>query len=89
MKAIANPIHVEFAVILFAGEIGMSGHVIVRLDWGEGNDRDEKRTLLPGMTARYMPVVGDYLVRLADGYEYVNPRDVFQRKYRKADGDEW
>lgn len=33
------------------------------------------------MTARYWPVAGDYLVREAHGYEYLNPADVFERKY--------
>lgn len=35
-----------------------------------------------GMTARYTPVPGDYLVTQEDGYVYVNPKDVFERKYR-------
>lgn len=34
------------------------------------------------MTARYTPVAGDYLVRQEDGYEYLNPKDVFEHKYR-------
>lgn len=33
------------------------------------------------MTARYWPTAGDYLVRQEDGYEYLNPADVFARKY--------
>lgn len=33
------------------------------------------------MTARYVPVAGDYLVTQEDGYEYLNPKDVFERKY--------
>jgi hypothetical protein len=33
------------------------------------------------MTARYMPVVGDYWVIQSDGYIYLNPKDVFERKY--------
>ena len=39
------------------------------------------------MTARYVPVPGDYVVRQADGYEYLNPKDVFERKYSKIHGD--
>ena len=35
------------------------------------------------MTCRYVPVPGDYLVRQEDGYEYLNPKDVFERKYRE------
>ena len=37
---------------------------------------------LAGMTARYTPVPGDYLVSQEDGYVYFNPKDVFERKYR-------
>ncbi len=33
------------------------------------------------MCARMKPVAGDYLVQQADGYLYLNPADVFQRKY--------
>jgi hypothetical protein len=35
-----------------------------------------------GMLSRYEPVAGDYLVTQEDGYEYFNPKDVFERKYR-------
>lgn len=34
-----------------------------------------------GMTARYVPRVGDYFVRQDDGYLYINPAAVFDRKY--------
>ena len=33
------------------------------------------------MIARYCPQTGDYLVRQEDGYEYINPKAVFERKY--------
>lgn len=39
------------------------------------------------MLARYTPVPGDYLVTQDDGYTYVNPKDVFERKYAKVTGD--
>ena len=39
------------------------------------------------MTARHVPVAGDYLVRQEDGYEYLTPKDVFERKYRSLDAD--
>ena len=35
----------------------------------------------PEMTARMKPVPGDYYVKQADGYVYLNPKDVFERKY--------
>lgn len=34
------------------------------------------------MLARYTPVEGDYLVVQEDGYVYINPKYVFERKYR-------
>ena len=36
------------------------------------------------MIARYVPKTGDYLVTQEDGYIYVNPREVFERKYSQA-----
>lgn len=38
-----------------------------------------------GMLARYTPVPGDYLVTQDDGYQYVNPKEVFERKYSSVD----
>jgi hypothetical protein len=34
------------------------------------------------------PKSGDYLVRQEDGYEYLNPKEVFERKYSLAEGDQ-
>lgn len=34
------------------------------------------------MLSRYTPVEGDYLVVQEDGYVYINPKAVFERKYR-------
>jgi len=33
------------------------------------------------MCARMIPKVGDYWVIQSDGYAYLNPKDVFERKY--------
>lgn len=33
------------------------------------------------MSVRHTPVVGDYIVTQEDGYVYLNPKDVFERKY--------
>jgi hypothetical protein len=38
--------------------------------------------LTPGQIARYEPVPGDYLVTQEDGYAYVNPKALFEHKYR-------
>lgn len=37
------------------------------------------------MIARHNPKPGDYIVEQEDGYVYVSPREVFERKYRPAD----
>jgi hypothetical protein len=38
--------------------------------------------LTPAMISRHFPRVGDYYVIQADDYRYINPVDVFERKYR-------
>lgn len=37
------------------------------------------------MLSRYTPMAGDYLVTQDDGYQYVNPKAVFERKYAAID----
>lgn len=37
------------------------------------------------MVARMEPKVGDYWVIQSDGYIYLNPKDVFERKYSPID----
>lgn len=39
------------------------------------------------MCARMTPTVGDYWVLQSDMYTYLNPKDVFERKYKLV--DEW
>ena len=39
-----------------------------------------------GMTARMNPQVGDYWVVQSDGYVYLNPKDVFEKKYSLVEG---
>lgn len=47
---------------------------------------DESQTILTDeMVARYVPVLGDYFVIQEDGYGYVNPKDVFERKYNQIE----
>lgn len=42
---------------------------------------DSKFHIDAAMCARHTPFAGDYLVTQEDGYVYVNPKDVFERKY--------
>jgi hypothetical protein len=39
----------------------------------------------PQMTARMEPKVGDYWVIQSDGYVYLNPKEVFERKYEPVE----
>lgn len=43
-----------------------------------------ERPITAEQTARMFPVVGDYLVRQPDGYEYLNPKDVFEGKFEEV-----
>lgn len=67
---IANPVRVTALRIT---EVDFSA---LRLEDGSTYHADA------GMLARYKPVPGDYVVAQEDGYIYVNPKDVFERKYR-------
>ena len=80
---IANPVTVNATRILEVTDI---------TDRTEGKDQSSPELMLrledgrnysagSGMTARYVPVPGDYLVTQEDGYQYLNPKDVFERKY--------
>ncbi|MGF7131926.1 hypothetical protein P3T40_003409 [Paraburkholderia sp. EB58] len=55
----------------------------VRLD--EGNGQFSAQHLTNVMLSRYKPVIGDYVVTQEDFYVYVNPKDVFERKYSAID----
>lgn len=76
MKYIANPVEVDAYKILEVQQ--NSEGYLLKLE----NGRDEQANL--GMTARMAPTVGDYWVIQADGYVYLNPKDVFLRKYHPA-----
>lgn len=69
MKYITNPVTVEAYKII---------------------GKEESRLLLEGeidcfptpeMLSRITPKIGDYLVIQEDGYQYLNPKHVFERKY--------
>lgn len=44
----------------------------------------QNRLATSEMQARYIPKAGDYWVIQSDGYEYLNPKEVFERKYRSV-----
>lgn len=83
MKYQANPITVDAFKILNVYPIhddsGALKHYELLLD------KDDKTVIADsGMTARYTPVPGDYLIIQDDGYQYLNPKAVFERKYAPA-----
>lgn len=74
MKYQANPVIVDAFKIVDISE-GEDGDVSMALDNGENV------TATSEMLARIVPIVGDYWVTQSDGYIYLNPKDVFERKY--------
>lgn len=79
MKYIANPVEVDAEVITFVGD-EFEGKRILSI--GDGMNNFEAT---PGMLARMTPEVGDYVVTQSDGYVYLNPKAVFERKYHPAE----
>ena len=78
----ANPITVEAAVITQVIPVLCTGGAHLTLDDGQTT------TATAAMLSRYEPVPGDYWVVQDDGYEYVNPKSVFERKYSLIDEKE-
>lgn len=76
MRYVANPVEVDAYEIADVGELNSDGSRDIVLSTGVIEPADK------GMLARYTPQPGDYWVKQADGYVYVNPKAVFERKYR-------
>lgn len=74
MRYQANPVIVNAFKITEIEDDG-DGHMSITLDNGEDV------TATPDMLSRIKPAVGDYWVIQSDGYIYLNPKDVFERKY--------
>lgn len=76
MKYVANPVEVDAFWIAEVGSVNhLSQTIALVLENGE------RVLATKEMTARYLPQVGDYWVVQSDGYTYLNPKDVFERKY--------
>lgn len=83
MKYIANPVEVEaFEIWRVWGANADGSRTLVLNDVPGLPHFGHQVVASAGMLARYTPLVGDYLVRQEDGYEYLNPKAVFERKYR-------
>jgi hypothetical protein len=75
MKYQANPVIVDAFIIIGVGPILGSGSMHLALQNGE----DVIATA--AQMSRYIPQEGDYWVVQQDGYTYLNPKAVFERKY--------
>lgn len=71
----ANPVTVEAHIIISAGAILSNGSMQLALSDGTSIAVDKN------MISRHIPNEGDYYVIQNDGYVYINPKDVFLRKY--------
>lgn len=86
MKYQANPVIVDaFKITGISRPVDPPGDGCgVLLD--DGTPGGEWREVTPGMTSRMTPGIGDYWVVQSDGYAYLNPKDVFERKYSPLSG---
>lgn len=75
MKYQANPVIVDAFKIQEISQDLEYNCLRLRLDNAEFVRTEE------GMTSRYFPQIGDYWVIQDDGYKYLNPKDIFERKY--------
>jgi hypothetical protein len=71
----ANPVVVDAFRIIEVGTPDDKGRRCLSLDDGA------LVIATPDMLARMSPVVGDYWVVQSDGYVYLNPASVFEKKY--------
>jgi hypothetical protein len=74
VKYIANPVEVEAFKIIELGQRDFAGQMVTLDDASE-------RLVTPEQMARMEPAIGDYFVIQSDGYIYINPKAVFERKY--------
>lgn len=75
MKYVANPVVVDAFTITKVIEASSDHPMILELEGGVLASPNA------GMLARMTPVAGDYWVIQSDGYVYLNPKEVFERKY--------
>lgn len=82
MKYIANPVKVDAYKITSVKTQQLDG--IKDFDGEVTLDNGETKKLESGMMARYVPKEDDYYVVQEDGYVYLNPKEVFEKKYSPA-----
>ena len=79
MKYQANPVIVDAFVIVDAAPI--DGDAAKPGQYNCALDNGENVVATPEICGHFSPKRGDYWVVQSDGYIYLNPKDVFERKY--------
>lgn len=74
MQYVANPVIVEAQRIKSVQPVTVAGTDLYL-------ENGSKAVATLAQTARIVPEVGDYVVTESDGYEYITPRDVFERDF--------
>jgi hypothetical protein len=80
MKYTAKPVIVDAFQILSIGDSDANDSIMCACDDGQS------RLATSEMCARMTPSSGDYWVIQPDGYEYLNPKTVFEAKYAPTPG---
>jgi hypothetical protein len=75
MKFIANPVEVDAFKITAVADHKYNDGIQLALDDGS------IQVATAEMCSRMKPRIGDYWVVQSDGYVYLNPKEVFERKY--------
>lgn len=83
-KYTANPVSVTAHKIVSVGEPQPHG-AIKHWKMNLALDNGENVVADAGMMARHIPEEGDYWVIQEDGYTYLNPKAVFERKYHRSE----
>jgi hypothetical protein len=82
MKYTANPVVVSaFAVLEIRGGRETPEGPEIELVIGDDQNPSQVVWATAAMCSRMTPKVGDYWVIQSDGYVYLNPKEVFERKY--------
>lgn len=81
MKYIANPVVADASVISQVSPMRADGAYNIHFIDDQGIE--QFRVVDAAMVSRMVPQPGDYLVTQGDGYTYLNPKEVFERKYRR------
>ena len=86
MQYRANPVHIEAHRIVSVGpevieQIGVGTFTLPVMRRHLALENGENVHATAEMLSRMTPEAGDYWVIQEDGYTYLNPRAVFERKY--------